>query len=87
MYLVLSAFTSRPISLLTSIEASVFLYSMHAFTEYNNAIVIKHKLIFTCCVEIRMDDPPIVSSTYEVNLDSRMLVSILYVVGKSDMSL
>jgi hypothetical protein len=30
---------------------------------------------------------PIISSAYGVNLDSRMLDKILYVVGKSDMPL
>jgi len=36
MFLVLSAFTSRPISFLATTTA--FLYSMNAFAEYNNII-------------------------------------------------
>jgi len=35
MYLVLSAFTSRPISLLAATEASVFLYSRSTIVSYS----------------------------------------------------
>jgi hypothetical protein len=40
MYLVFSAFTSRPISLLATTKASTFFYTMYASTQYINIISI-----------------------------------------------
>jgi hypothetical protein len=46
MYLVVSAFTSSPVSLLATPQLLGFLYSTHASSQYN-IITINHKLMCT----------------------------------------
>ena len=45
MYIVLSAFTSSPISLLDTTKVSVFLYSMYASSQHINIISTNQKLM------------------------------------------
>ena len=47
MYLVLSAFTSSPISFVATTRDPVFLYRTHASSQYINIISINQKLICT----------------------------------------
>jgi hypothetical protein len=47
MYLVFSACTSRPITLLVTNEYSVFLHGMCVFTQYVHTISINQKLMCT----------------------------------------